>query len=81
MKNLYIFNLYVKNGEQNEFPGCILSKKRSAADMLHIYRRIPVQKCDFSRVELSLLYGCFPVNWLNLEQEKDKPETDLGHYL
>ena len=67
MKNLYIYKLYVKNGIQKEFPRCVLYKRRSAANMLHIYRRIPIQKCSFSRVGLLLLRGCSPVNCLNLE--------------
>ena len=67
MKNLYIYILYVRNGIQKEFPRCVLSRRHSATDMLHIYRRIAIQKCDFSRVELALLHGCSPVNWLNVE--------------
>ena len=46
----------------------VFSKKRlSAADMFYTFRRISIQKCDFSRVELTLLHGCSPVNWLNVE--------------
>ena len=67
MKKLYIYNLYDKNGIQKEFSRCVLLKRRSAADMMHIYRGMPIQKCDFSRVELTLLHGRSPVNWLNVE--------------
>ena len=48
-------------------PDVFSKKGRSAADMFHIFRRIPIQKCDLSRVELTLLYGCSPLNWLNGE--------------
>ena len=67
MKKLYIYNLYDKNGIQKEFSRCVLLKRRTAADMLHIYREVPIKKCDFSRVELTLLHGRSPVNWLNVE--------------
>ena len=51
-------------------------KRRSAADVLHIYRGISIRKCDFSRVELTLLHGCSPINWLNVEHLSGK--TPLG---
>ena len=55
----------------------VFSKKRlSAADMFYTFRRISIQKCDFSRVELTLLHGCSPVNWLNVENLSWK--TPLG---
>ena len=60
------FIFYVKNDIQNEFPRCVIQKRRSAADIFHTSRRIPIEKCDFSRVELTLLHGCSPVNWLNV---------------
>ena len=76
-KSFYLLmKFYVKNGIQKEFLRCVLHKRRSAASMLHIYRRIPIQKCDFSRVELTLLHGYSPVNWLNLEHLSRK--THLG---
>ena len=57
-------------------PDVFSKKRRSAAGMLHIYRRIPIQKCDFSRAQLTLLHGCSPVNWLNVEHLSRK--TPLG---
>ena len=45
----------------------VFSKRHSAADMFHIFRRKPIQKGDFSRVELTRLHGCSPVTWLNVE--------------
>ena len=45
----------------------VFSKKDVLLKMFHIFRRILIQKCDFSRVELTLLHGCSPVNWLNVE--------------
>ena len=47
-------------------------KKAFSADMLHIYRGTPIQKCDFSRVELTLRHGFSPVNWLNVEHLLEK---------
>ena len=79
MRNLYIYILYVKNGIQKEFPNVFSKKRRSAAGMLHIYRRIPIQKCDFSRAELTLLHGCSPVNRLNVEHLSRK--TPLGDWF
>ena len=57
---LSAYDLYVKNGIQNEFPGCVFWKRRSVADTLQIFR-IPIQTCDFSRAEFTLLHGCSPV--------------------
>ena len=45
--------------------------------MFHLFRRISIQKCDFSRVELTLLHGCSPVNWLNVEH----PEVFIEKHL
>ena len=76
-KSFYLLmKFYVKNGIQKEFLRCVLHKRRSAASMLHIYRRIPIQKCDFSRVELTLLHGSSPINWRNVEHLSWK--TPLG---
>ena len=47
-----------------------------AADILNIYRGIPIPKCDFSRVELTLLHGRFALNRLNVEHLSWK--TPLG---
>ena len=67
INNLYIYNLYDKNGIQKEFSRRVLLKRRHAADMLHIYSGIPIQTCGFSKLELILLHGRSPENWLKVE--------------
>ena len=65
MKNLCGYNLYLKTGMSSPD---VFSKKGVLLQIcFHTFRRIPIQKCDFSRVELTLLHGCSPVNWLDIE--------------
>ena len=33
-----------------------------------IYRTKPMQKCAFNKVEVTLLHGCSPVDWLNIRR-------------
>ena len=49
-------------------PMCSL-KRPSTADMQYIYRRMPMQKCDYNKVEVTLLHGCFLVNLVGYKRE------------
>ena len=46
----------------------MFSKEAFCCRYVAYLQGIPIQKCDFSRVKLTLLHGRSPVNWLNVEQ-------------
>ena len=46
-----------------------------------MYRRIPMQKCDFTKVEVTLLHGCFPLNWPNIRRTHSLENTSLWPLL
>ena len=42
-------------------------RERCSENMLEIYRRTSMPKCDFNKVaEITLWHGCFPVNFLHI---------------
>ena len=41
-------------------------KKWCSENMQQIYRRTPMPKCDFNKVEITLRHGCSPVNLLHI---------------
>ena len=51
-------------------------------NMQQIYRRItPMPKCDFKKVEITLRYGCSPVNLLHIFRTTFPKNTSRGLLL
>ena len=50
---------------QKQPPRCFLWE-RCSENMLQIYRRTPMPKCDFNKAEITLRHGCSPVNLLDI---------------
>ena len=45
-----------------------IPRKRCSENMQQVYRRTPIPKCDFNSncIEITLRYGCSPVNLLRI---------------
>ena len=61
-------------------------RKRCSENMQQIYRRIPVQKCDFNKVannfiEIKLWHGCSPINLLHIFRTPFPKNTSEGLLL
>ena len=50
---------------QKQPPRCF-PWERCSENMLQIYRRTPMPKCDFNKAEITLRHGCSPVNLLHI---------------
>ena len=76
---IHLIFIVLKNQKQ---PPRGVPRKRSSKNMLQIYRRTPMPKCDFNKVatEITLWYGCFPVNLLH-SFRTPFPRNDSGRIL
>ena len=45
-------------------------RKMCSKNMQQIYRKTPIPKCDFNKVEITLQYGCSPINLLHIIYKK-----------
>ena len=60
----YVFVALWKDFQKQPLRGVL--EKRCSENVQQIYRRTPMPKCDFNKVEIALRHGCSTVNLLHI---------------
>ena len=66
IKEVDIYNLKLSKLLLQKQPLKGVLEKRCSENMQQIYRRTPMPKCYFDKVEISLRHGCSPANVLHI---------------